>query len=65
MRWRIREEAVAATADPKRREGIAAGARQIRKTEAPWSALKAKCSSPAVVLVTSKGKVIWQKRARR
>jgi hypothetical protein len=33
-RWRTREEAVAATAGPKRREGIAAGARQLRKAEA-------------------------------
>jgi hypothetical protein len=32
-RWRIREEAVAATAEPKRRKGIAARARQPRKAE--------------------------------
>jgi hypothetical protein len=32
-RWRTREEAVAATAGPKRREPMAPGARQIRKAK--------------------------------
>jgi hypothetical protein len=41
--------------------GIASRARQYRKTEAPRSALEAKCSSPAEVFVTSRGKVIWHR----
>ncbi|WP_061578913.1 hypothetical protein [Saccharococcus caldoxylosilyticus] len=40
-RWRACEEAVAAAAGPKRREGIAAGTRHHRKAEPPQFRLKA------------------------